>query len=194
MAGVQYAGEPYVALRLLYAAALAVCLVGSSPLVGEARIHETLDPNSEAVVIIRTASPVVNLRWEAHVRTDGGAFRLFAGRGSVDMRFFAEVDAQSGQRLYRVQQQPVVGIANDRGPLRYDLRFRTADGSEVSLASIIVMVEDLAPVVNVEVFSTRQAAVLRSLYARQEDHEWLPSERRWTHSSHWVRCPPTPPP
>ncbi len=190
----QRAVEPRVALRFIVAAALAACLVGSSALVGEARIHETLDSNSEAIVVVRPASPVVNLVWEADVSADGGAFRLFTGRKYSDMQFFAEVEALSGQRSYRVQQQPVVGIATDSGPRIYDLRFRGADGSEVSLASIIVMVEDLAPAVNVEVFSPRQAAVLGSSDFRQEDREWLPLERRRIRPGHWVRCPPTPPP
>jgi len=183
-----------VLLRLIGGTALAAWIAGATSLVGEARTHETLNRQAAAAVTVRPATPVVHLTWEADVQAEGGAFRLFSGQKKSEMRLLGEVEARFGQHSYRFRQASQPAVIVDGRLQRFEIRFLTAGGSEVSLGSIIVIEENAAPATTVEVFSPQSLATLGSSPSLREHQGQMPKVRRRTLSDRGNRCPPTPPP
>ncbi len=181
-------------LHLMGATVLAIWIAGATSQVGEARTHDTLNRHTAATVTVRPVSPVVHLMWEANVQADGAAFRLFSGQSKAEMRLLGEVDARSGQHSYRFQQVSPSTITVDGRIQHYELRFLPEGGDEVSLASIIVIEENVAPATTVEFSSPQYLATLNSSTPLQEHQGRMPKVGARTCGDRGNKCPPTPPP
>ena len=167
-----------MALRLMGATALAVWIAGATPLVGEARTHDTSNRPTKETLTIRPASPTHHLTWQAKVQTEGGSFRLFSGQKKAEMRLIGEIEARSGQHSYRFRQVSPSTIAVDVRIQHYELRFLPKGGDEVFLASIIVLEENASPATTVEDYSPRSLASLGSSTFQHEQQVRMPKVGR----------------
>jgi len=183
-----------VVVRLMGATALGLCIAGATPLVGEARTHDTANRQTPETVAVKPGSPVVHLTWEANVQTDGGTFKFLSGQKKTEMRLLGEIEARSGRQFYRVQQ-PSPLIMTGGGRIQYyELRFLPEGGDEISLASIIVIEEDVAPATTAQFFSSPIPATLGTSWLLREDQSRIPRRQRRTMDEGATLCPPEPPP
>jgi hypothetical protein len=111
---------------------------------GEARSTTVQYPDHEEYegVFYRPSGSRITFEWRAASATNRGEWRIYRGRDLGDFEFVDSTPARLGEATYRFEpRRPLI----DRE--YFQLRYRSADGSEAVLATVLLVGTEMSSVI-----------------------------------------------